>query len=568
MKRRLLLALSTLIVSLPLASQAQWPGNGVVLSAGLGNQTSAQAIPDGAGGAYVTWTDARGADLDIYAQRVNGQGVVQWTPMNGKAVRAVTNDQSAPRIVSDAAGGAIIVWVEQRNNGETDIYAQRLDAAGNTLWGVNAVVICSEQDDQQSISAIPDGAGGAIIAWQDARDGSFMVADIYAQRINSNGTAQWTSDGVPVCVAADQQSVPVLTSDGAGGAIIAWSDRRSATNHDIYARRVTGAGSLQWTVDGVAVCTATSEQDSPAIASDAAGGAIITWTDMRNGLTDIYAQRVNGSGAPQWTADGIVVCGAANAQNDPQSIPDDNGGVIVSWNDSRDAGTTDVDIYAQRLNATGAPQWTVNGVALCTAANQQVFARLTSTGSGGAVVAWMDTRSGGLNYDIYAQRINSAGAVQWDADGEALCTATDGQYSPAVASDGFGGAIVAWHDLRNGGTYDIYSNRITQGGAIPTPVGRTPAMPSLLVGDAYPNPFSAGTDLDIVLPQDADVSVEIFDVAGRHVRALDLGRFSAGVTRISFDGRDASAQPLPSGVYFLRVHAANETATRKLVIQR
>ncbi len=207
-------------------------------------------------------------------------------------------------------------------------------------------------------------------------------------------------------------------------------------------------------------------------------------------------------------------------------------------------------------------------MALCTAVNQQVFARMAPNGSGGAVVAWMDTRSGGLNYDIYAQRINSTGTVQWAANGQALCTATNGQYSPTVASDNFGGAIVAWHDLRSGGTYDIYANRITQSGVIPTAVVGTPAVPSLLVGDAYPNPFSTATAFDVTLPRNADVSVELFDVAGRRVRVLDLGRLDAGATRLSFDGRDAHSRLLPSGVYFLRVHAANETVTRKLVIQR
>jgi len=570
MKHRLLPILSTILV-LSLyapASHAQWAPAGVVISAGVSNQISPQSIPDGAGGAFVTWADTRSGNSDIYAQRVNGQGVVQWLPANGVAVRAVTNDQTDPRIVSDGAGGAIIVWVEGRNNGTTDIYAQRIDATGAALWGVNAIALCSATNNQQSIGAIPDGAGGAIVAWQDARGGSSSVADIYAQRVDQGGTAQWTTDGVAVCIAADQQSLPVLVSDGAGGAIIAWSDHRSGTSKDIYARRVNAAGTLQWTADGVAVCTAASEQDSPAITIDAAGGAIVTWSDARTSFTDIYAQRVNGAGAAQWTADGVAVCGAANSQNDPQIVADNGGGAIVLWNDGRDSGTTDVDIYAQRLNASGAPQWAADGVAVCAAANQQVFARMTADGGGGAVAAWMDTRSGGLNYDIYAQRIKPAGTMQWAVNGVALCTAANGQFSPTVASDGFGGAIVAWQDLRNGSTYDIYANRITQSGAIPTAVGGTPPAPSFLIGDAYPNPFSAGTAFDVSLPRTADVRMEIFDVGGRRVRGLDLGRVEAGATRIAFDGRDDGSRPLTSGVYFVRVHAGNETATRKLVIQR
>jgi len=567
MKSRLLLALSVLVPSIhPAMTQAQWAADGVVLSAGVGNQTGPRAIPDGAGGAFVTWTDSRIGHLDIYAQRVDATGEVQWTP-NGDPVRAVALNQSDPGIVSDGAGGAIIVWVEQRNNGVTDIYAQRIDGSGTPQWTV--VEVCGAQHDQDDPSIVSDGAGGAIVTWKDARDGDNMKTDIYARRINSAGVAQWTSDGVAICTAANAQNFPTITTDGAGGAIITWSDNRTdGVTLDIYARRINFAGTVQWTGDGVAICTEANNQDAPAIATDGAGGAIITWFDARDGLTDIYAQRVNGSGAVQWDGDGIVICAATNSQYDPQIAFVGAGGAMVTWNDSRDVGTTDVDIYAQRVNGSGAVQWTADGVALCTAAGSQVFARVTADGAGGAVVAWEDTRSGGLNYDIYAQRINASGAVQWTGDGVALCTASNGQIDPTIVPDGVGGAIVAWGDVRNGATYDIYGNRVTPGGAIPTAVGGTPVAFSMVLGDNYPNPFAAGTTVDLALPREADVSVEVFDVTGRRVRAINLGRVAAGATRLAFDGRDDQARVLPSGVYFCRVRAANEAITRKMLIQR
>jgi hypothetical protein len=566
MNRRFLPLFAILVTSFPLTSHAQWAADGNVLSAGVNNKTGPQAIPDGAGGAFVTWTDSRNGNLDIYAQLVNADGVRQWVG-NGLSVRAVAHDQYGPRIVPDNTGGAIIVWVEDENNGTSDIMAQRIDATGAPQW-VNPITVCGEQNDQQSISAIPDGAGGAIFVWQDERDGSPMVADIYAQRVTSAGAVLWTGDGVPVCIAADQQSLPVLVSDGAGGAIFAWSDRRGGATRDIYARRVTAAGSLQWTGDGVAICTAASEQDAPAITTDGAGGAIIVWTDARDGLTDIYAQRVNASGAPQWGDNGLAVCDETGSQNDPQIIAHASGGAILTWNDARDVVTTDVDIYAQRVDGSGAAQWAADGVALCTAANTQLYARLTPTGSGGAVVAWMDTRSGGLNYDIYAQRIDASGAAQWAGNGVALCTASNGQFSPTIVADGFGGALVGWHDYRSGSTYDIYGNRVTQGGMIPTAVRETPAASSIIVSDAYPNPFSAFTTLDLTLEHATDVRMEVFDVGGRRVRVLELGLLNPGLSRVSFDGRGAAAHLLPGGVYFCRVHAAGETVTRKLVIQR
>ena len=119
--------------------------------------------------------------------------------------------------------------------------------------------------------------------------------------MNAAGVPQWTADGVALCAAANSKYNPTIVSDGAGGAIVTWNDYRSG-NFDIYAQRVSAAGVPQWTADGVALCTAANSKNNPTIVSDGAGGAIVTWEDQRNGNYDIYAQRVNAAGVPQWTA--------------------------------------------------------------------------------------------------------------------------------------------------------------------------------------------------------------------------------------------------------------------------
>ena len=96
---------------------------------------------------------------------------------------------------------------------------------------------------------------------------------------------------------------------------------------------------------------------------------------------------------------------------------------------------------------------------------------------------------------------------------------------------------------------------------------RTPALTSLRVDANMPNPFSAATELRIGLPVAANVTVEVFDVAGRRVATREAA-LSAGWQSLRFDGRDTSGRLLPSGVYFYRVTAAGETVTRKLVINR
>jgi hypothetical protein len=139
---------------------------------------------------------------------------------------------------------------------------------------------------------------------------------------------------------------------------------------------------------------------------DGAGG-IVTADD--GGTADIYAQRVNGSGVPQWTADGVAVCTAVGTVFQAQIVSDDAGGAIITWYDSRSG--IGFDIYAQRLNSEGLPKWTVDGVGLCVAGNHQYNPALAPDGAGGAIVTWQDYR-GGPTADIYAQRVDASGNPQ------------------------------------------------------------------------------------------------------------------------------------------------------------
>src|SRR6266481_6220801 len=89
--------------------------------------------------------------------------------------------------------------------------------------------ICTDPNNQLGVSIASDGGGGAILTWQDNRNGTY---DIYAQRVSATGVAQWTANGVVVCAAASEQYAPTIVSDGAGGAIITWQDNRHG-NFDI-----------------------------------------------------------------------------------------------------------------------------------------------------------------------------------------------------------------------------------------------------------------------------------------------------------------------------------------------
>jgi hypothetical protein len=379
------------------SGSVQWTANGIVLSAAASTQQHPAIIPDDAGGAIVTWYDSRSGNNDIYAQRVNASGAVQWTA-DGVALCTATGNQWHPTIISDGAGGAIVTWYDTRS-GNNDVYAQRVNSSGAVQWTANGTALCTAIGNQQYPEIVPDGAGGAIVTWYDPRSGNW---DIYAQRVNASGTVQWTADGVALCTAAGDQQYPKIVSDGMCGAIVTWYDSRNG-NSDIYAQRVNATGVVQWMADGVALCTDTGGQWNPTIASDDASGAIITWYGDP-GNNDIYVQRVNATGVVQWTANGVALCTAAAEQWSPKITSDGAGGAIVTWYDWRNMN---YDIYAQRVNALGAVQWAANGVPLCTAAGSQSSPTIVPDGAGGAIVTWEDSRSGDM--DAYVQSVDAHG---------------------------------------------------------------------------------------------------------------------------------------------------------------
>ena len=445
---------------------AQWSINPTVntpICTGSNGQTSPTIVSDGSGGAIITWEDSRSSTNDIYAQKVNSSGVVQWTT-NGVAICAATDNQYSPTIVSDGSGGAIITWQDYRSGTNYDIYAQKINSSGAVQWTTNGVAICTATGTQYSPSIVSDGSGGAIILWNDYRSGTNY--DIYTQKINSSGAVQWTADGVAICTATGDQSYLAVVSDGSGGAITTWQDYRGGATSDIYSQKINSSGVVQWTANGVVICTATGDQSYPIIVSDGSGGAIITWQDFRGGTRDIYAQKTNSSGVVQWTANGITICTEATSdQYSPTIVSDGSGGAIITWDDYRN-GTSDV--YAQKINSSGAVQWTADGEALCTeATSDQYSLAIVSDGSGGAIIAWRDLRSGPSTSDIYAQKINSSGAVQWTTNGAAICTATGTQYNLTIASDGSGGAIITWQDFRLGTNYHIYAAKVFSNGTLP-----------------------------------------------------------------------------------------------------
>lgn len=330
-----------------------WGDDGVRLSFDWRNSSWPSLAPDGAGGVFVAWQNTDYSH-ESYLQRVDGAGEILWVE-GGIKISDAEPSQTYPQVLPDGAGGVYLAWTDSRAS--QDVYVQRFDADGIEQWAHNGVLIHHTPGSQSVGEIVPDGAGGIIVPWLTLNYP--YSGSIHANRINFAGQLLWGTDGILVNDEPEPQTWPMIAADGAGGAFMCWKDERNGGGSyetDVYAQRIDADGNLLWNPTGVPVCTAVDAADHPAICADGEGGVVIAWNDDRNNnpSSDLYAQRLDGDGLPHWTIDGELLCGASGHQDYPRLLGwRPAQGVIIGWEDGRYGAN---DVYAQRVWPDGEPQ--------------------------------------------------------------------------------------------------------------------------------------------------------------------------------------------------------------------
>ncbi|HEY3215544.1 MAG TPA: T9SS type A sorting domain-containing protein [Candidatus Eisenbacteria bacterium] len=555
-----------LAATLVVPAQASWVQVPVCTASGI--QYGMRMVPDGSGGAIIAWTDTRNGPYQIFAQHLLSSDAVDpsWSSSGIMVATNVDGFDIAP----DGAGGAIVAW---DTGSAFDVYAHHVLAAGtlDSSWPSGGQVLAVAPDNQIEIRAVSDGAGGAIVTWQDYRNSLTTGWDIYAQKVLSSGVVDpsWPTNGLAVCASALDQVSPALVSDGNGGAIIAWEDQRNGTDADIFAHHLLGSGAVDptWPATGKELSAAADYQVNPYIVSDGSAGAIVAWTDYRSGTdADVYAMRVTASGAlgQGWHNNGEVLSNAASDQELTDLTSDGAGGAVAVWQDRRNG--VDYDIYAARILGTSSTPWTADGVAVCTASNQQVFPHLTADGAGGFALGWQDFRNSGV--DLYVHRLLATGSVDpsWPPGGHRVTfqgqMGSSQGHEPALLPDGSGGTVVAWDDACSSGC-NILAMHLTAMGRVDVPLADESSPFRVL-----PNPVRGSALFSFRLMGESRTWLSVHDLQGRLVSVLLNERLPGGEHHVKWEMRDQTGRPVASGVYVVRFEAEGHTLMRRIVAVR
>jgi len=561
----------------PRPARADWPAFGRALTRALGSQLGPTVATDGAAGAIVAWLDRGAPAFNIRAQHVRASGEVDpaW-PTNGRALLTdslaaaiVPAGNESPVIVSDGAGGAIVAWADARTilRG-TDIQAHHILASGavDATWPVNGTTVSPVTGDQISPFILSDGSGGAFIAWVDGRSGTTgNDFDAYAQHLLASGHVDpaWPAGGTPLSTAPKAQTSIALLRDGAGGVIAAWTDFRSGNpGSDLYAQHVLSSGAVDpaWPANGFAVSAAPGSQFGPNMVSDGGSGAFISWTDTRDGTNEIFAQRVLKSGviATGWPVNGRAISIGGTDEVLPTIVSDGAGGAILAWGGGSSGHH---NMIAQHLLSTSALDgaWPAGGKALSFANAEETNQVMASDGAGGAIVAWQ------RSFDIFAQHVLASGALDaaYPASGLPVCVLPipSLQHEPDMVAAGPGGAIVAWMDSRDDDS-DIYALQVLETGTVSVPDPTAPA--GIAFAPPSPNPALGPVTLRFALPREAPVRLGIYDVGGRRVRELASGTQTMGEHALVWDLRDDSGHAVVAGLYFARLELEGRVLTQRL----
>lgn len=513
--------LAALTIALaPLPAMAAWGPHGMRLSTSGATQDLPITVSDGAGGAIVIWRDSRGADRDVYAQRVLADGTIAWAP-EGVLVATGPGDPLRLHATPDGTGGAVAAWTLANGN----VRSQRIAADGSVAagWPADGVLIGTNWDDKfdgKDPRCVTDGAGGAWILWHS--EWNYEIARVV-------GTGQVEA---PQRVGAEHGAAGLepweaaLTATGTGHIILGYLKFLYPT---VYAAK-SGPSGPNWTTtiasDGSLGMT---EVDA---AADMSGGGYIAW--LGGSTLAVVRVHADGSFPAGWPTNGVTI-GTGYGSGQPRGMVSDGlGGALLAWNNFIP------QFVLQRITPSGEfpPGWPSGGLVL-TSRNVPAYG-IAKDGSGGTFATWID---GGT---LYAQHVLQDASIDpyWPAAGHVICEA-GGQQQPSMASTEAGGAIVGWSDLRGTNPW-IFAHWLNSGELLGVGPRGTEALALAIVGS---NPVRDAVDLGFTLSRGSRVRIDLIDVSGRVVERIDLGDLPAGPHR----QRIAMPSASTSAVYFLRL---------------
>jgi hypothetical protein len=342
-----------------------------------------------------------------------------------------------------------ITWADVTDL-EGIIYCARSSDNGQNFDAPAKVNDADRQDSKLRPSIAIDDDHSIYIVWEDYSNlNPFSDApDIYMSKSNNNGYSFGQDIKVNDVedISDDAQTAPMIVANGSGQLFVTWMEKPTGSSfkHIRLARSTNGGTSFQ---PEVKVSNDALRTGDPALGVSPTGVIWVAWRDYRSDNQDVYASRSGDNGATFGPELKVNDDPGYEYQTSPCLAVDENGVAYIAWQDSRDPGRNDFDIYFAYSTSTNSFSTNkrinrIDDVAMCP--------NIALTPGGGVFVTYRDMRddAGG---DIYVTGSLDGGntfSLHHDVKVNEDTTPSI-QLSPQIAIGDDGKLHIAWGDGRD-----------------------------------------------------------------------------------------------------------------------
>ncbi|MDO9576502.1 MAG: T9SS type A sorting domain-containing protein [Candidatus Cloacimonadales bacterium] len=300
----------------------------------------------------MSWVNNKSGIISLQILNSNGITLVE----NGIPVaEPIFNYQQTHSLAYDEINENVIVaWQEEEDNFD-EVFIQAVDISGNLLWGESGMQPTSS-DWEQHNSQISTLEGVTYIGWTENNGDWFNpVIEIFANKIDASGNLLWGDSGVQVSnITGDD-----ILTDIVGRCFI-WRNEQWPS-YTIYAKLLDENGNTAtgWEEEGKIISDAEGTQ-SKSMVCEVPDGYLIVWLNNQNYVPTIYGQIVTENGNLLWDVNGKQLAEIEYYDNSKTKIYYDDG-IYLIWDDFDNINYEFV-VCMQKIDLNGNLLWPNNGI--------------------------------------------------------------------------------------------------------------------------------------------------------------------------------------------------------------
>ena len=355
------------------------------------------------------WEDTDAGDTDIYAQKINAFGIEQWPQpiilAGGPGMQEIFG------CTSTSDNNFVFLYQMSDHEVQPNLYIQKVTSHGQVLWGENGVQIPFDYTSRRRIFLLANQMGGAYVI--DNKLSGLQT--VIGQNLDGFGNQLWPAGGIVLASLNNGTYIDGLVSDGQGGFILN-VNKWVGNGHITELIRFSAEGTVIGNNPMLAPEAFPGSRYS--ILQDASGNYVL-WKVRFTSTTDLVLHRMDNQGNLLMNSAQITNLNLGNdTYNQPclQALAD--GGLMLSYGLQL---SQEQKLMLARFDGSYALVWDHPVVQLANV-EQTIWGKvqLSVTPSGGAWLAWMQSEEQYGLQELRGQYIDPSGLAAWGDEGLAI----------------------------------------------------------------------------------------------------------------------------------------------------